>query len=514
MNTLWTGNDINELHAAPLLFIDCQTTGPYSNGGNLLELGWQYRSAGRTVDRFSTTVQLPEGAIIPARVRQLTGLDESDIAQGLSQYQVRERLLTTLEAFKPVAFIIHYARFERPFLNALLGEKCPTIYCTYAIAQRVLSRLPSFGIASLAGYFGAHLEKRNRAYHHVAATEAIYDGLVEQLQAQRIINFTDLDILLQKPIPWGRDRRWLFSLPRSVRLTVPAQAGVYRFRDTQGRVLYVGKATCLKNRVNSYFQKRRGLATQHRELLTQVTQMDTSVCATAVHAALLECKEIQRHNPPYNRCLKTAGRQLAFCDHSLRRIASQGSPMFSIGPFPSSWIPQSLNSLFDLLLDHRDDSGFFSESIETGDLNQELAGLRKQLVLERLRSPRDLLAQGLRLLRCAHCHNDQENPVHQNNAVIDPTHTKLGQRCQHILTNAAQHYRRAHRLTRLLTAEVHWREANVAYKIRLGDYIPLPTKVENWAGLGIETYDLARTLLSEIHRLRDSGIAVDLRWPI
>jgi DNA polymerase-3 subunit epsilon len=503
---------MNELRTAPLLFIDCQTTGPYANGGNLLELGWQSRSTGRPSAKFSATVQLPNGATIPTRVRQLTGLNESKVAQGLSQQQVRKQLLTTLHAFKPVTLIIHYARFERPFLRALLGNECPAIYCTYAIAQRVLSRLPSFGIASLAGYFGAHLEKRNRAYHHVAATEAIYDGLVEHLEAQGIISFADLDVLLQEPIPRPRDRRWVFSLPRSVRLALPPQPGVYYFRDGRGRVLYVGKASSLKTRVNSYFQKRRGLATRQRELLTQVAQVDTRMCATAVHAALLECRDIQHYDPPYNRCLKTAGRQLAFCDYSLEQIATHTSPEFSIGPFANRWIPQSLNNLFHLLLDHRDDGGLFSDRLTTSDLKQGLNDFRQKLALKSLQSPRDLLAQGLRLLKCSNYNNGHEDAADQDlDTTVTPT--KICERCQHILLNAAQHYRRARWLTRLLVAEVHWRENHVTHTLRLRDYIAIPTKTQNWTGLGVEAYDLARTLLSEIHRLRASGISVNLRLP-
>lgn len=507
-------NGMNELRTASLLFLDCQTTGPFSNGGNLLELGWQSRSLGHSLGRFSTTVHLPEGAIIPVRVRKLTGLDESDVAQGLSQQQVRERLLTTLNASKPVILIIHYARFEQPFLKALLGKECPAIYCTYAIAQRVLSRLPSFGIASLAGYFGVPLEKRHRASHHVAATEVIYNGLVEHLEAQGITNFADLDGLLQEPISRRRNQRWVYSLPRHVRLALPPQPGVYRFRDAQGRVLYVGKATSLKDRVNSYFQKRRGLATRHRELLTQVAQVDTSVCATAVHAALLECKEIQRFEPPYNRCLKTAGRQLAFCDHAWERIATHRSQEFYIGPFPNPCIPQNLNNLFHLLLDHKDDRGLFSDRVETVDLEQGLVLLRQHLALKRLRSPRNLLAQGLRLLRRTDSKKNQEDIVNQNSDTSNlPSPAKISECCQRILLNVAQHYRRAHWLTRILIAEVRWRETHVVHTIRLRDYITIPADAQNWTGLGVEAYDLARTLLSEIQRLQASGLSVDLRLP-
>jgi DNA polymerase-3 subunit epsilon len=372
-----------------------------------------------------------------------------------------------------------------------------------------LGRLPSLGIASLAGYFGAHLEKRNRARHHVAATETIYDGLVQQLEARGIICFTDLDTLLREPISGRRDYRWVFSLPRSARLGLPAQPGVYRFRDARGQVLYVGKATSLKDRVNSYFQKRRGLSTQHRELLTQVAHVQTSVCTTAVHAALLECREIQRHEPRYNRHLKTAGRQLVFCNQRLEKIAAAWSPLFFIGPFPSPWIPESLNSLFHLLQGHRDNSGLFANSVAMVDLEQGLTYFRKRLALKSMQSPRDLLAQGLHLLRHSDCEDQQEDTVEQNATDLIPT--KLGERCQRILLNAARHYQRARWLTRLLAADVHWQDSNGHHAIRLTDYITIPLGAENWAGLGVETYDLARTLLSEIHRLRASGLSVALR---
>lgn len=83
---------------------------------------------------------------------------------------------------------------------------------------------------------------------------------------------------------------------------LPDAPGVYFFRDEEGKILYIGKATFLKDRVRSYFNpdliKTRGL-----RLVTMVTLAKTITyqeTGSVLEALLLESKFIKEHNPPYN----------------------------------------------------------------------------------------------------------------------------------------------------------------------------------------------------------------------
>lgn len=503
---------MTELRAAPLLFLDCQATAPHSSSGNLVELAWRVRVGVYSSDIFSALVQLPQEVALPAPVRRLTGLSETDLTHGLTIHQLRDQLLKAIQTFEPKRVIIHYASFEQPYLQALLGVECPPLCCTHKMARRLLTGLPSLSIASLAGYFGAPLEKRNRSRFHVAATEAIYDGLVPCLEAQGIERFADLDTFLDKPAPKRGSGQPLFLLPRSRRLALSDRPGVYHFADSRGRLLYVGKASSLKTRVNSYFRGRRCLSAHQRELLTQVASIDTIICPTPVHAALLECSHIQTHDPPYNRSLKPAGRRLIFCNRSLQTLAFRWSPVFSVGPFPNSRRLQQLHSLFALLMGYDNDGLLFEHALSSVELEGGLACFHHRFNLPTPLTRRDLLALGLWLLKRGESEPVQGGEQAEGKTAnsVDPVRM-ISNRCQRVLVQVARHYRRAQILTRLLDTEVRWQEADQHHSIRLQNYAPHPSQPNTWAELGVATYDMARTLLTEIHRLQAAGVPVDVR---
>ena len=83
--------------------------------------------------------------------------------------------------------------------------------------------------------------------------------------------------------------------PRDVRLALPDGPGVYRMLRISGDVLYVGKATSLHHRVNSYFRKQKGIHERTLEMLSQARDLSFVVTESPLEAALLEPDEIKRH---------------------------------------------------------------------------------------------------------------------------------------------------------------------------------------------------------------------------
>ncbi|MCL6516578.1 excinuclease ABC subunit UvrC [Alicyclobacillus sp.] len=83
---------------------------------------------------------------------------------------------------------------------------------------------------------------------------------------------------------------------------LPAKPGVYIMKDQDGRVLYVGKAKVLKNRVRSYFTGSHDRKTQ--ALVSRIRDFEYIVTDTVVEALLLECNLIKQHTPPYNIMLR------------------------------------------------------------------------------------------------------------------------------------------------------------------------------------------------------------------
>jgi excinuclease ABC subunit C len=81
---------------------------------------------------------------------------------------------------------------------------------------------------------------------------------------------------------------------------LPDRPGCYVFRDAAGKVLYVGKAEVLRNRVRSYFQESAAHTARIRLMVSRVADLETVVTDSAVEALLLECTLIKKHKPHYN----------------------------------------------------------------------------------------------------------------------------------------------------------------------------------------------------------------------
>lgn len=81
---------------------------------------------------------------------------------------------------------------------------------------------------------------------------------------------------------------------------IPTDPGVYRFSDRHGRVLYIGKAKNLRNRLNSYFQPLEHLMPRTRQMLSLAAKVDWTVVATDTESLILEHTWITQFQPPYN----------------------------------------------------------------------------------------------------------------------------------------------------------------------------------------------------------------------
>jgi len=85
---------------------------------------------------------------------------------------------------------------------------------------------------------------------------------------------------------------------------LPEKPGVYLFKDDKGKVLYVGKAASLRNRVRSYFSTIPTVDSKLRELMSRVRDLDFIVTDSEQEAIILECNLIKKHRPGFNVRLK------------------------------------------------------------------------------------------------------------------------------------------------------------------------------------------------------------------
>jgi excinuclease ABC subunit C len=98
----------------------------------------------------------------------------------------------------------------------------------------------------------------------------------------------------------GRTIAGMSAVPRAAIARLPDGPGVYRFRDTRGRALYIGRAVDLRRRVGSYWADlgdRRHLI----RMVPQIASLEAVACDSAHEAAWLERNLLERSKPRWNR---------------------------------------------------------------------------------------------------------------------------------------------------------------------------------------------------------------------
>jgi excinuclease ABC subunit C len=137
---------------------------------------------------------------------------------------------------------------------------------------------------------------------------------------------------------------------KAAALDAPAEPGVYIMKDTDGQIIYVGKAKSLKNRLKSYFSGEKDIKTA--TLLRRINSFETIIVQNEYEALLLENTLIKQHSPKYNINLKDGKTypviRITHEDFPrifrTRRIIQDKSQYF--GPFPDI---QSVNAIMELI---------------------------------------------------------------------------------------------------------------------------------------------------------------------
>jgi excinuclease ABC subunit C len=136
--------------------------------------------------------------------------------------------------------------------------------------------------------------------------------------------------------------------------SIPEAPGVYRFSDPHGRVVYVGKAKSLRQRLNSYFADITGLHPRTRQMVTTAARVEWTVVTTEVEALQLEYNWIKEFDPRFNvryRDDKTYPVLAATMNEEFPRLHVYRGPRRKgvryFGPYAHAW---AIRETLDLLL--------------------------------------------------------------------------------------------------------------------------------------------------------------------
>ena len=178
-------------------------------------------------------------------------------------------------------------------------------------------------------------------------------------------------------------------------LHLPTQPGVYLFKTDKGRVLYVGKATHLKDRVRSYFTKnpdREMIPT----LVAKADLVDCIVTSTPGEALILERQLIREHKPRYNSLLKDDKSYpfIAISTHEFPQILYTRHPPKDAkcwGPFPDAKAAKMVIKLLRRYFGIRDDR----DKLPFGYVESEEYSKRVKAVVSILDGDANLLIKNL-----------------------------------------------------------------------------------------------------------------------
>jgi DNA polymerase-3 subunit epsilon len=350
---------VSELANLDVLIVDCQTTGASPALGAVLELGWCVVRANRPelVDLQAHWVALPEGTLVPAQVRRLTGFDERLATAAVAPEAAWNRLKSAFTGTGCMPAAIHFARFELPFLRDWASRFEPEApfpldaVCVHAIACRLYPDLPRRSLRALAGYLGHGLHLTRRCLGHVEATAFIWQKLTRVLAERGVQSWGDLHTMLREPgAASSRSRKRSYPIPSTLLRALPDAPGVYHLLRSNGEVVYVGKASNLRKRVASHF-KSGPTSERVLEMLTQVSDIRIDLTETALEAALLENERIKTLHPPYNQQLTGPDRPVWFTTRHFDSAATAPSATKPVGPVPCERSLVSLPALIQLLSD-------------------------------------------------------------------------------------------------------------------------------------------------------------------
>lgn len=141
--------------------------------------------------------------------------------------------------------------------------------------------------------------------------------------------------------------------------SLPTSAGVYRFLDQDGKIIYVGKAKNLKNRVQSYFKNDLSHSPKTRLLVKKIHDIKLVVVSSETEALLLENNFIKQYKPRYNILLKDDKTYPWICVSNeeypqiltTRKKLKDGSIYF--GPYPNGRLLKELQELIGKLYPYR-----------------------------------------------------------------------------------------------------------------------------------------------------------------
>ena len=365
---------IHDALARPLgettfVVVDLETTGGAPTPEGIIEIGAVRVAGGRLLDTFARFVKPAHP--IPPFISRLTGITDAMVADASPIGAVLPQFL----AFAGDAVLVaHNAAFDVAHLNAaqqvLAGRPVDApVVCTLRLARRLLSHLRRRSLDAVAAELGVACFGRHRALPDAHIAAEILCVFLERA-VERGIDRIDHLLDFQRAAVDGRP--FIVHVPRARLEDVPPRPGVYHLLGADGRLLYVGKARRLRERLGTYFTNARGHSARVLDLIRHTHDFRITETGSELAASLLEARQIRELKPPYNRQRKHLPR-VGFLKLSVRsayprlwvteRLAADRATY--LGPFRSRDAAERAHAILGRLFGLRTCAGALSPAPDT-----------------------------------------------------------------------------------------------------------------------------------------------------
>lgn len=288
---------------ATFVVVDTETTGSRAGDDRLIEIAAVRLVGGEVVDTFQQLVD--PGRHVPRRITRLTGISTAMV---YGQPTATETMPRFVEFLGDAVLVAHNLPFDARFLDVALAEagleplQNPALD-TLRLSRRLLSSLPSKGLSALTAHFGITVNGRHRALGDATATAELLVILLDRLRIEFGVETVDdlLGFQRRRYKDTRREPTHLKKIRDGILPLLPDRPGVYFMRDSRDRVVYVGKAKSLRNRVRSYFTGVENHDPKTRKLIRDVRDVTWRETGTELAALLEESRLIKNYLPVYNR---------------------------------------------------------------------------------------------------------------------------------------------------------------------------------------------------------------------
>ncbi|HEX5925245.1 MAG TPA: exonuclease domain-containing protein [Baekduia sp.] len=350
------------LATAEFLVIDTETNGLAGERCEVTEIGAVLVGGGELHERWETLV--PVRAPLSRGIQRFTGLTQAMVDEAPPAEMTLPELAEQLEGRVLVA---HNAAFDRrvlaqAFARAGIAWPDPPSLCTVALARRLHPLARQRKLGPLAESLGIDVDVTHRALADAETCARVLCALFPRLCANAGTVGQALALLRAKRRRASRSGRtdggpsMLGVRRRKIDCSgLPAEPGVYIFRNAEGQPLYVGKSVDIRARAKAHFRP----SSPDTGWIAQVETVDWEQTNSEVGALLTEHRLIKQLRPPGNERLKHNDQWVYLrcrldIAYPILEIAPEPAPGLAVnvgplrGRFAAAELVEQLQSLFAL----------------------------------------------------------------------------------------------------------------------------------------------------------------------